>query len=182
MRLLTALAANVGLLAIVRPHNDGATRLLILLAACLGLLSSVRAQNASADFPQAGFSIEPPDSKPGTRPMEMVAAFMLPAEGNFASNVNVMTFANHASIKSFIETSRKETTAMKMKIIAEQQPTPDSWVVEYTGTQGQRELHFYMRAIWKDGRVIGATATAMQAEWPKVAEQLKASVDSLKLK
>ena len=56
----------------------------------------------------------------------------------------------------------------------------DEWSVEYTGTGQSGELHFYARAISKNGKVYLATATAKESQWPIISNTLRQHIDSFK--
>jgi len=52
----------------------------------------------------------------------------------------------------------------------------------HTGSMGDGDLHFYARAISKNGKIYLATATAKETQWSKLSDTLRQHVDSLKAK
>jgi hypothetical protein len=155
-------------------------KLLALLAAASFAVPALEAQEAKAEFPKTGFSIVPLDAAPGKSPSQLVATFLLPAEGGFAPNVNVIVFTGHKDVKGFVDITRKEFEQMKASIVSEKQPDANTWVVEYTAKQEETEIRFYARAQMKGAHLYLATATCMASVWEKHAAALKACVDSLK--
>jgi hypothetical protein len=154
----------------------------ILLLATLGIMSCAVpacAEDASAVFPKAGFSIKPPDTAAGKAP-QVVAMFHLAPSGGFSPNVNVLALPAPKDMATFIEATKKELQGIKGSIVEQRSPDANTWVIEYKGVQGGRELHFYARAAMKGGTVILATATAAESQWAAVGEELKSSVDSLR--
>jgi hypothetical protein len=71
---------------------------------------------------------------------------------------------------------------MKWKVISEKQVSDSEWSVEYTGSMGDSDLHFYARAISQNGKVYLATATAKVTQWATVSDTLRQHIDSFKAK
>ena len=76
----------------------------------------------------------------------------------------------------------EEFEEMKWKVVSEKQISDDEWSVEYTGSLGDKDLHFYARAISKNGKVYLATAVAKETQWATVSDTLLQHIQSFKVK
>jgi hypothetical protein len=157
-------------------------KLLALLATVWFVTPALQAQEAKAEFPKAGFSITPLDAAPGSAASQLIAQFLLPVEGGFAANVNVMVFTGHKDMKGFADITRKEFEQMKATILSEKQPDANTWLIDYTAKQKDTVIRFYARGELKGAHLYLATATCLSDQWEKHGPALKASVDSMKLK
>jgi hypothetical protein len=107
--------------------------------------------------------------------------FLSPTEG-FAPNINVQIQPYTGTIKEYATLSKGQFDELKWKVISEKEIGDDEWSVEYTGTMQAGDLHFYARAISKNGKVYLATATAKESQWPTVSDTLRQHIDSFEVK
>jgi hypothetical protein len=147
----------------------------------LGFMLQVPLMAGSADFSQYGFQIDTLEGKVGTSPAQVVMMF-LPASEGFAPNVNVQIQPFSGMLKDYVALSKKQFDEMKLKVINEQAKGDQEWTVEYSGPMQGLQLHWYARAVLGNQKVFLVTATANEAQWAKVADQLRKNVDSFKLK
>jgi hypothetical protein len=105
----------------------------------------------------------------------------LPATEKFSPNVNVMVQQNSVSFEDYLKQSRDEFAKMGVKVIVDK-PGKNDAVFEYSMVQQGKELHFYARMVPGKGKVMLATATALESQWKNAAVSgaLKKCVDSLK--
>jgi hypothetical protein len=130
-------------------------------------------------FAASGFSIAPLEVSPGEKTGQALMMF-LPANNNFAGNVNVQIQPYSGTIEEYTALTLKQFKDAGVKVIAQKKAGTSGVVFEYSGELQGRTLHWYARAEKAVGHVYLATATAAEQEWPKQGSQLKASVDSLR--
>ena len=134
------------------------------------------------DLPSYGFEIEALDGQAGD---ETVAALMmlLPPTDGFAANINVNIQPYKGSAKDYAKLSTGQFEQMKWKVITEELKGENEWRAEYTGAlKAGEQLHFYARALSKNGHVYLVTATAKESQWATAGAKLRKHVDSMKLK
>jgi len=129
-------------------------------------------------FPQHGFSIAPLEGRAGANGMVLLMS-LSPTDG-FAPNVNVMAQTSHGTIDDFIALSKRQFTQAGLHVIKAEKLDDNDAAFEYSGNLQGRALHWYAKASLKGDEVLLATATATDAQWPKLADQLKACVDSFR--
>lgn len=154
-------------------------RLLALILATTPLFAA-EPSTASVKFPGYGFEIgalETGDPRVNFMPLTM----SLPASDGFAPNINVTLQSHKDSLASFVSLTKEQFAQMQLTLVEEQLVGDYEWRVEYTGPFRNSTLHWYARAVAKDGRVYLATATALETQWPKVGARLREGVDSFKL-
>jgi hypothetical protein len=131
-------------------------------------------------FPLHRFSIAPLEAPAAEGTNSILLTMSLPASGGFAPNVNVITQASPGSIDDYIAASKGGFQQAGLRVTKFQKLGQDAVVFEYAGRLQNRPLHFYAKAVVKDGQVLFATATATEQEWPSVSAQLQACVDSFR--
>jgi hypothetical protein len=136
---------------------------------------------APLDFPKYGFQIGALETTPGKMPLQAVMMF-LPAKNGFAPNVNVMIQPYAGTIKDYAALSKGQFAEMKLKFIAEDSTAANEWTAEYSGMMQQASLHWYARAVMKEGKVYLITATAKDIDWDDCSADLKKCVNSFNLK
>jgi len=130
-------------------------------------------------FPLAGFSITPLDLPPGEVARQALMMF-LPANGNFAGNVNVQVQPYSGTIEEYASLTRKQFKDAGVTVIEQKKFGKSGLIFEYTGELQGKPLHWYARAEKSGGHVYLATATAAAQDWAKQGAQLKACVDTLR--
>jgi hypothetical protein len=153
----------------------------IAAAAFLSLATFLPVRAATIDLPLYGFQIDALDATPSTSAPTTVLEMFLPATESFAPNINVQIQPYTGTIKDYVTLSKGQFEQMKWKIVSEQQTGDNEWDVEYTGSYQGSDLHFYARAVSTNGKVLIATATAKESQWPAVSDTLKKRVDSFKV-
>ncbi len=131
------------------------------------------------NFKQSGFSITALEAS-GADSAYTVLAMFLPASDNFAPNVNVAIQPFEGSIQDYIKLTRGQLQAGNYALLNEK-PGSDSVAWEYAGKMGDLDLHWYCRALLKDGRIYLVAATAAESQWKELAAKLKLCVDSFNL-
>ncbi len=150
-----------------------------LLFSCATLF---QAKAATIDLPLYGFQIDALDAAPdASAPATALEMFLTPTEG-FAPNINVQIQPYTGTIKEYATLSKGQFDELKWKVISEKEIGDNEWNLEYTGTMQAGDLHFYARAISKNGKVYLATATAKESQWPTLGETLRQHIDSFKIK
>ncbi len=153
---------------------------ILLLAACLIVPLAPAADTGKLNFPQAGFTIAPLDG-PSEAAQQQKLMMFLPASDGFAPNVNIMTQPHTGTLDEYIAISKEGIQKVGFTILNLAKSGADTIVLEYTGQMQNRSLHFYARAILKNGKVFLVTATALEDQWPASCKKLKACVDSFQL-
>jgi hypothetical protein len=137
---------------------------------------------ATLDLPKYGFAMDVLDAPlPSGAPTQAIMSF-LPAQDGFSPNVNVVIQPYPGTIKDYITLSEGQFKQMNWSVISEKTISDNEWICEYSGTMQQVSLHWYARAIMKSGKVYLVTATAADSSWKAVADTLKKSVESFRLK
>jgi len=151
----------------------------VLLFSCATLF---QAKAATIDLPLYGFQIDALDATPKASATTTALVLCLPASEGFGPNINIQIQPYTGTIKEYATLSKGQFEELKWKIISEKEIGDNEWSVEYTGTGESGELHFYARAISKNGKVYLATATAKESQWPTISDTLREHVDRLKAK
>ena len=68
-----------------------------------------------------------------------------------------------------------------LEVLQDREISATTLVFEYAGKMQGMDLHFYARAVHRDGRIHLATGTSLAKQWEKAGPALKACVDSLEL-
>ena len=154
-------------------------RIVITCVSALALsLSMALADPARLEFKTHGFSIEALEEPSDATVQALVMT--LPATDGFAANVNVQVQPYAGTLAEYMALSKTQLEQVKFKEI-KTDTNDDRCVMEYTGTTQGRALHFYSVAKKRGNKIILATATATQAQWPKVSQKLLRCANSLKL-
>jgi len=143
---------------------------------------ATQARAGTADFPEYGFAIDALDAKPSAAAPTTALMMFLPASDGFGPNVNVNIQPYPGSMKEYISLSKAQFQKMSWTVVDEKQVGDAEWKVEYKGPMKGNDLHFYARAVSKDGKVYLVTATAQDSQWNTVGSTLRSHVDSFKAK
>ena len=117
----------------------------------------------------------------GKAPKSYVIKY-LPKSDGFAPNVNTQIQPFEDGIDAYAKKSLDEFTDFGFKILSESKPIKLEVIFEYSGPYNGLSLHFYAKAVQKGKTICLTTATATEGQWPKVAAELKACVDSFEPK
>lgn len=145
----------------------------------LGFLSVVNA--ATIDLPVYGFEIEALEAPVGQTPVSALMTF-LPVSDSFAPNINVQIQPYAGTMAEYVALSKGQFDQMKWTIVSEKMLGDDGWVAEYKGPMQGRDLHFYVRAFSRDGKVYLATGVTAETQWPTLGATIRKHVDTFKLK
>ena len=129
-------------------------------------------------FPMVGYSIAPLQDEVGETPYQSIIMFLNASDG-FAPNVNIQVQPFEDPFKDYVALSKEQFKQLNFSVIKEEMKE-DSATWEYAGTVGPNQLHFYVVAKMKDGKVFLATASAKESQWKTVSEKMKACVDSFR--
>lgn len=151
----------------------------LLASAVIGFSSHAGA--ASIDLPVYGFQIDGLEAPTGSEPSTALMTF-LPVNDGFAPNINVQIQPYAGPMKDYIAMSKAQFVPLNWKVVSDKAVGDKEWVAEYTGPLQGQDLHFYARAITRDGKVYLVTGTAKETQWSTVGETLRKHVDSFKLK
>ena len=159
--------------------KPGRNRFVLVFAIFCMALVSVHAEGARLNFPKEGFSIKPLESS-GKAPGHQILMMMLPDDGTFSPNVNVLTQTFADSLDDYKAISMNQFSQMEMSVpVCEMRGT--ALIMEYAGILQGRELHFYAKAVQRGGLVYLVTATATEEQWGQHKAKLIDVVDSFKL-
>jgi len=131
-------------------------------------------------FTQAGFSIDVLDSVLGNEPFQPLMMTM-PATDGFAPNVNVQVQPYPDGLDAYRKLTLAQFEQFGLELIQEREISATTLVFEYAGKMQGLDLHFYARAVHRDGRIHLATGTSLAKQWEKAGPALRACVDSLEL-
>ena len=162
------------------PMKNTARVISAVVAFLLATFSQTKA--ATIDLPLYGFQIDALDAAPNPAAPTTALVLSLPATEGFAPNINVQVQPYTGTIKEYAELSKRQFEQLKWKVISEKEIGDNEWSVEYTGTLQAGDLHFYARAISKDGKVYLASATAKETQWEVVGDTLRQHIESFKVK
>jgi hypothetical protein len=151
---------------------------LLLTAGSLATLALAPADRIV--FTQAGFSIDVLDSAPGTEPFQPVLMTM-PASDGFAPNVNVQVQPYPDGLDAYRKLTLAQFEQFGLEVVQERELAANTLLFEYAGKMQGMDLHFYARAVQREGRIHLATGTALKTQWEKAGPALRACVDSLEL-
>lgn len=132
------------------------------------------------DYKAYGFSI---DQLPSNTDFSGQALMMFStAADGFAPNVNVMVQKYPGTIQDYIKLSKTQMTDAKMKMVSEPTIDKSAATLEYEGVMQGKSLHFFAKAISKNGKIYLATATLPSDQWAKNSKSFKDNVNSLEVK
>ena len=131
-------------------------------------------------FTQGGFAIDVLDTAPGTEPFQPVMMRMLASDG-FAPNVNVQVQPYPDGLDAYRKLSLSQFEQCGLELIQERELAANTLLFEYAGEMQGMDLHFYARAVLREGRIYLATGTALKTQWEKAGPALRACVDSLEM-
>ena len=150
------------------------------VATLFSLATFPQLKAATIDLPLYGFQIDALDVAPDPDRTTTALLLCLPVTDRFAPNINVQIQPYTETIKDYAEVSKGQFEQLKWKVVSEKLIGDNEWSAEYTGQQQGNDLHFYSRAISKNGKVYLATGTAKESQWATVGDTLRQHVDSLK--
>ena len=84
------------------------------------------------------------------------------------------------TIEEYVTLSKTQLKQVKFTEI-KTEVKDGSCIMEFTGNTQNRDLHFYSIARKRGDKIILATATALQTQWPTVSKKLMRCADSLKI-
>ena len=151
----------------------------LLASAVIGFSSTSEA--GTIDLPVYGFQLDGLEAQPVDVPTSAVMTF-LPVTDGFAPNINVQIQPYAGAMKDYVDMSKQQFVAMKWKVVSEKAIGDNEWVAEYAGPLQGNDLHFYARALSKNGKVYLVTGTAKESQWSAVGGTIRKHVDSFKLK
>jgi hypothetical protein len=153
---------------------------LFSLISLVALKPTAAQEPSRLHFPASGFSIEALESPPTALPSQPLVMTLPPTRG-FSPNVNVQIQPYAGSAQAYLDLTLRQLGAAKFELIGT--PTVDarSMTLEYAGTAGGKDLHWYAKAFKKDNSFFLITATALHAQWGDVSDQLRSVVDSFQL-
>jgi len=137
---------------------------------------AVLAQTAFQGF---GFSIQPPVLRE-IPDNQAIVLFYFPASEEFAPNVGVIRQTYPESAAKYKELTDSQLKDRNAEVIASK-IAGGTYLVEYAMAVNGKKMHFYSKAVFKDGKVLLATAAATPAQWKKLGNEMKKVVDSLSL-
>jgi hypothetical protein len=165
----------------IRPNfMKNATKALVV-AVLFSLAISSQSGAATIELPLYGFQIDALDAAPDPSSPTTVIQTFLPATEAFAPNINVQIQPYTGTIKDYATTSKSQFEQLKWTVTSDQQPNDNEWIVEYTGSFQNNDLHFYARAVSANGKVYLITSTAKESQWATVGDTLRKHVASFKL-
>jgi hypothetical protein len=154
-------------------------RMVATFTVVLWLVASFTLAGDSAEkltFKKAGFSIAPLD-EPQKGPAQVLMIY-LPASDGFAPNVNVQIQPYVDDMDAYVALSLTQFKDAGLKVLSESKANKLVATFEYSGPFKGMSLHWYAKAVQKDGAIYLTTATATEDQWAKVVVKLKACVDS----
>jgi hypothetical protein len=122
---------------------------LVLIAAVFGCAASI-APLTAADFelPHYGFTMPALDSVPsesgGSSPL---TTYLPPPDGKYAPTVEVAIRPHREDLGDYITGLKDHFNNRKWAILEEKRNGGNEWIVEYSGPDQNRDLHFYSRAL-----------------------------------
>jgi hypothetical protein len=134
-------------------------------------------------FENYGFSIEKLEVSEKEMPDNFQTLIMfLPADNNFAPNVNIQVQKYKENIDAYVKLSAQQFKTYGMKVINQTQNDKEQTAIfEYTAQMSGLDLRFYSKAISSNGKVYLVTGTTTVSQWNKVGNTIKKAVDSFKL-
>ena len=135
---------------------------------------------APVDLPQYGFKLDLLDSAPGSGNGTALMTFLPSSEG-FAPNINVVIQTYAGSIQDYITLSKGQFDQLKANVLNEKLNGDSEWQVEYKATMQNNDLHFYARAISKNGKIYLVTGTTKESQWNTFGATIRQHVDSFSL-
>ena len=106
----------------------------------------------------------------------------LPISDGFTPNVLSLILPFDKGIDAFVSDFRDELTNESVNDLRESRPSKLKAILEYNSVENGRILHSYIKAEQKGETICLTTATATATQWPKIAAEFKACVDSFEPK
>ncbi len=130
-------------------------------------------------YPEYGFKIDTLVASKETQTANFTPLLLcLPISNGFSPNVNVLIQPYKTNPKEYLTTSVKQFESMGWLVITSSSDATSA-VIEATATMNQIDVHFYVRAIVLKDKVVLATASCAETDWPKLKEKLVGCVNSL---
>jgi hypothetical protein len=154
-------------------------RIVITCVSALALSLSMALEDpARLEFKTHGFSIEALEETSEVTVQALVMT--LPPTDGFAANINVQVQPYTGTLEEYMALSTTQLKQVNFKEL-KTETKGGRCMMEYTGTTQGRALHFYSVAKKRGNKIVLVTATATQAQWPKVSQKLLRCADSLKI-
>lgn len=141
--------------------------------------TSVAQEKQSAlRFETYGFEMEPLEVET-EKTMTTVQMFLEPY-GGFAASVSVQVQIYGGNMSGYLAQAKVDIEKQGWTLVSIDKK--GDWpAMEYYGKSGNRNLHWYTRALKKGPRLYIVTATALESRWEIEKETLIANVDSFSL-
>ena len=149
-----------------------------LIATLLAAINCfIYSAESSVVYKEYGFAISPPIATYG--PNGMVVSMLLNPNNHFSGNVNVMVQDFNGDIDAYDKLSQSQFKEFKFKIV-NMAKEKNVITYEYSGRQGQLDLHWYAKVFKKSNKFYLVTATALNQDWNEQKGALINSVNSFK--
>ena len=157
----------------------------LLLIGVAQAAQAIKAKRSTYSDAVYGFSFEAPRFPGAARAKPAMAVTVSgPAEGGFASNVNVVIQPRVPSRKAFRDQSLAQFKQLGLTLNSEQELTVsgrDALRLDYSGAIAGRELHFLALAVIDRDRTLLVTCTATPDAFKDAEPEFRACLDSFKL-
>ena len=141
-------------------------------------MCSLNAVSSELNFDELGFTMKSL-SDSSTSPHQVVM-LTLPPEHGFSSNVAVMIQAYEGTLAEYKALTQEQFKTHNISLVNEHL-AETYLIIEYTGFMQDKSLHWYAKAMKKNGSIFLATGSTLGALWDKDKDKIIKSVNSLKL-
>ena len=138
---------------------------------------SLNAMSSELNFDELGFTMENL-SDSSTSPHQVVM-LTLPPENGFTSNVAVIIQTYDGTLEQYKALTMEQFKSNDITLV-NTHLTKTYLIIEYTGFTQGKSLHWYAKAMKKNGSIYLATGSSLGALWAKDKDKLIKSVNSLK--
>ena len=159
----------VGTLAVQLPIAFVLIVVLMSVGKTIGRLVGYGTQTAFEQLEQTSVS--------GSAPSSHTVKVLASSEG-FAPNVTSQTQPYADGIEAYAVLTRAQAEGLGFQILSESKPSKLEVTFEYRGAINGKLFHCYAKAVQKGESIRLTTAVATKRQWPMVASELKACVDS----
>ncbi|NLW09819.1 MAG: hypothetical protein GX036_08180 [Firmicutes bacterium] len=156
--------------------------LLFFCLASILLLAICPPGLASVVYEKNGFTINALEGEVGAVPYQVLVMFLPPTADGFTPNVNVQIQPFAGTMADYTALSKQQIENAGWKLLNQATPGKDVVILEFAGEAQGFGFHWYAKAVKDGDRVYLVTATASESYWAELAEQLKTTVDSFKLR
>lgn len=137
---------------------------------------------STLNYEKSGFTIDALEGEVGNEPYQVIVMFLPPTADYFTPNVNVQIQPYPGTIADYIALTKQQIEDAGWELLNQPTPKKNVVILEFAGAPQGFGLHWYAKAVKDGDRVYLVTATASEDFWADVAEQLKSTVESFKLK